>query len=249
VKLQWGPDDIGEVNATKIAPEYRKVLDTRFRGWAVDVTYTAETFIRCSGQADAKTKMDAIEVLLKADGKDLKFLNDDGSNSTNSVTTASTLGGTRCTGWAWLPEPRGAQFQTGRFLRVTFEYRVAFSGLTGRLADYSETVEIDNALPRYAVNEAVNGVAAEILQTIALPVNRATQRGFAVGVTGYPVYATVAPDVFVGAGVIKLKDSGPVWTTPKYRGSGTEEYRIEWVKEFISNAALVPALNPWPAGG
>lgn len=249
MKLMWGATQIGEVNGTQIAPDLKKVLDVRFRGWAVDVTYPIRTFIRATGQADCKTKMDAIEAALKTDGQDLKFLNDDGSASTNSVTNAATLGGTRCTGWKWEPEPRGAQFTTGRFLSATFEYRLLMTGLTGRLTDWSETVEIDNAQPRYAKNEAVNGVAAEILLTVAQPVNRAVQTGWAVGATGTPVYATVAPDLFVGAGIFKEVDL-PRYTTPKYRGtSGAEEYRIEWRKEFTSASPFVATLNPWPAGG
>lgn len=248
MKLMWGATQLGEVNGTQIAPDLKKVLDVRFRGWATDVVYTAKTFIRVAGQADCKTKMDAIEAALKTDGQDLKFLNDDGSDSTNSVANSATLGGTRCTGWKWDESPRGAQFLTARFLTVTFEYRLLMTGLTGRLLDWSETVEIDNAQPRLAENEAVNGVAAEILETIALPVNRATQTGYAVGATAMPVYATVAPDLFSGAGVFKKVDV-PRRTTPKYRGaSGTEEFRIEWRKEFVSASVFVATLNPWPAG-
>lgn len=248
MKLKWGADDIGETNGTRIAPEYRQVLDERFRGWAIDVVYTATTFIRVNGQADCKTKMDAIDAALEVGGKDLKFLNDDASDSANSVANADTLGGTRCVRWTWDPDPRGAQFLTARFLTAVFEYRVAFSGLTGRLLDFSETVVLDNRAARYAVNEAVNDVNAEILLTVNKPAKRATQTGFAVGALAYPVYATVAPNVFGGAGVFVVSDE-PEYTTPKYRGSATEVYRLAWRKEYVSATALVASLNPWPAGG
>lgn len=249
MKLMWGATQIGQTNGTRIDPQYRKVLDARFRGWAVDVVYTADTYVPCAGQADAKVKMDAIEAALRTDGQDLLFKNDDASDSTNSITNSATLGGTRCTGWQWLPDPRGAQFITGRFLRCTFEYRVLMSGLTNRLSDWSEAVEILNARPKYAQNEDVNGGAAEILVTVAQPVSRVTQSGFAVGVTAAPVYATVVPDLYSGAGVFKTVDTFRR-TTPKYRGTnGTEEFRIDWRKEFISAAPFTAALNPWPAGG
>lgn len=248
MKLMWGATDVGETNGTRITPEYRQVLDERFRGWAVDVIYTASTFLRVNGQADAVAKMDALATALRAAGRDLKFLNDDGSSSHNSVLNADTLGGTRCTSWRWEPEPRGAQYVTACFVTAVFEYRVPFTGLSGRLLDFSETVTLDNRAARYAVNEAVNNVPAEILLTVNQPAKRATQTGYAVGALAYPVYAAVAPNVFGGAGVFVVSDE-PEYTTPKYRGTATEVYRLAWRKEFVSASPLVAALNPWPAGG
>lgn len=249
MKLYWGTTLLGEDNGTKIAPVRRLVMDGRMRGWAFDHTYTADGFFRCSGQADCKTKMDALAAAVATPAQDLLFKNDDGSSSHNSVLTADTLGGTRCTMLEWLPDPRGAQFTTSRYFRLTFEYRVLFSGLTGKLLDFSETVELDLQPKKYAVNEAVNNVAPEILLTVNQTPARASQTGFAVGATGYPDPAVVCPDTFAGAGIYKTVDVVRR-VSPKARGSAAsaEEFRIEWRKEFVSASALTANPAPWPAG-
>lgn len=251
MKLYWGATQIGEDNGTRIAPAKRLVLDGRYRGWAYDHTYTADGFFRCTSQADCKTKMDALSAAVATPGQDLLFKNDDGSNSHNSVLSADTIGGTRCTMVEWLPDPRGAQFTTSRFFRLTFEYRVLFSGLTGRLLDFQDTVTLDNPPARYAVNEAVNDVAAEILLTVNQPARRATQTGFAVGSIAYPNPAVICPDAFtVGAGLVKLVDQ-VTRVSPRARGSAAsaEEFRVEWRREWVSSSVLTANPNPWPAGG
>lgn len=250
MKLYWGATQLGEDNGTKIAPVRRLATDARLRGWAFDHVYTADGFFRCDSQADCKTKMDALAAAVATPAQDLLFKNDDGSSSHNSVLTADTLGGTRCTMLEWLPDPRGAQFTTSRFFRLTFEYRVLFSGLSGKLLDFQDSVTLDNPPARYAVNEAVNNVAAEILLTVNQPARRATQTGFAVGATAYPVPATVSPYAFtVGAGLVLTVDQ-VTRQSPKARGTvdAAEEFRVEWRREWVSSSVMTANPNPWPAG-
>jgi hypothetical protein len=242
MKLLFGATQLGEVNGTKIAPVRELIRNKAGIGTGFKWRYTIECAMKCSSQADCKTKMDAVEAALATPNQDLVFQNDDGTSSTNSVLVASVLGGQiLCVSLSWDPQP-GGQFQTWRNFSATFEWETIFGLTSTFLVDFEETVTIDNPPSRFVVTEAVNGVTPIARVTVLYPKSTGAQFGFAVGLKDYPELGTIAPPLFPTTPPLKSRPytkRNPMKVGP----SGNKEYRLEWRYEYESPTALA-ALPP-----
>jgi hypothetical protein len=251
VKLFFGGFQLGDMNASNIAPRRTLLKNAAGIGIGFEYEYTANCSFTVTGQADCKTKMDAVEAALKKEAVDLFFYNDDGTATTNSQTTATTLNGVRCVNLVWDPTP-GGQFATWRAFSCTFTWIIKFvntgspSYTAPLLVDFDETVMLDNPLPGYVVLEAINDVPPKAFFTVQQPKATGTQTGFAVGLSAragvnpyplpaVPLFNTTPP----------LKKHPLTYKTPERQGDQYWKYRIEWRYEYDSPVPLIAVPTLW----
>ena len=244
--LKFGGVPIGAMNATRIAPKRTLLTNAAGIGYAFHYVFTANFSFTVTGQDDCKTKMDAIEAALQKEAQDLRFENDDGSLSTNSQTTAGTIGGVRCIDLSWDPQP-GGQFTSWRSGEATFTWTVKLttgspSGYTAPLLkEFSETVVINNPPGKgFVVHEAINDVDPQAFDTVQRRKSTGSQRGFAVGISAYPTAATPLFNT-----VPPLKNAPITRATPERIGSNYWMYRIDWNYEYDSPTALIAVPTLW----
>lgn len=197
-----------------------------------------------AGQADAATKMAAIETAFALPYGDLLVLNDDASSSVNTILSAATVDGVRPTELVWDDRP-GAQFHTWRSFAASFEWETRLPGLASTfLVDFTESVTVQGGTPKTVVQAPINTpvTAADEFVTVPKQPYVVTQRGRAVGLSGYPDVSVIAPPLYADP-----TDNPITTTTPRKLGATYQEYVVEWSYTWVFGAlASLPLPNLWP---
>lgn len=197
-----------------------------------------------SGQSDAATKMAVIETAFALPYGDLLVKNEDASNSVNSILSSATVDGVKPMRLVWDDRP-GAQFTTWRSFSASFEWETRLAGLASSfLIDFTETVTVSGGTPKQIVQDPINTpvTAADEFVTVPLQHYTVTQSGRAVGLTGYPNLAVIAPQLYANPSQNVVNKM-----TPKKLGAAYAEYTIAWNYSWEFGAlASLPVPNLWP---
>ena len=153
------------------------------------------------GQANAKVQMDALFAQSKNTVGDLKFLNDDGSDTTTVQYVADSEG--QMVTWdslEWSNMP-GAQYSTFRAFSCSFSWRLNLLSSYQRanlLVDWSEEITVEGGLSQFVSHLPVNSTTVEQQITSSALLWFITQTGSAEGYSflpaaNLPVYNTTPP--------------------------------------------------------
>lgn len=242
MKLMWGDDQIGTANS-----------GTRFV-WGHTARKNAAGFVmslmgKCTvtdavllfdGQAAAKTAMDALYAASKGQRRNLRFLNDDNTASTNSIDNSATEGGVYWDALTWTDAP-GGQFATFRQFTAEFSWEVV--NLTSWqqanvLMDYGETVTIEGGLNAFVTHRPVNRNTAVQQVTTEAKVWTVTVSGFAVGWGQLP--SANAPPSNTSP---PLKAKRVTERSGERTGDNVRRRRVEWTYqlEYVTAPSVSPA--------
>lgn len=242
MRLMFGADVIGTA-PNNVRFSWTTSAIKNEAGYVVALAGTCdltEGWLLPSSQADAKTKMDALFALSKTQRKDLKFLNDDDSDTTTAVATADTEGGVTWDRLTWDDSP-GAQYLTHRRFTAAFSWRVSLLDSWQRdnlLMDWREKIEVSGGLPEGVVHRPVNRDTAVIQITSTALVWAVTQDGHAVGYQHLP--AANGPCLAAGATVLP-KSKRVVEVGGDRVGDALRNRRREWTYTFETIGATPPA--------
>lgn len=246
MKLMWGADQVGNANnGTRFVWGHTAVKNAAgfvmsLRGRCV-VTDGVLTF---DGQAAAKAAMDTLFASSKGQKRNLRFLNDDLSQSTTSIDTANTEGGVYWDALTWTDAP-GGQYATFRQFTAEFSWEVVNLDTWQKanvLVDYSETVTVEGGIDAFVTHRPVNQTTAVQQVTSAAPVWVVTQSGYAVGweqlpAANAPLLNTVPP----------LKVKRVTTRGAERTGDNLRRKRVDWlyVMECVTSPSVAP--NQWTA--
>lgn len=235
----------GDVNCAKFSWGRTAIVggDRRVNGYQNRADF-GEIGFAVSGQADCATKMAAIETAFALPYGDLLVKNDDASNSVNSVLSSGTVDGVKPMSLTWSDEA-GAQFWTFRKFSAAFQWETRLAGLAGTfLTEFSETVTVQGGTPRTVVQPPINVAVSAADEFVTLPKQAyvITQRGRAVGLTAYPVVATIAPPLYANPNTNPITKTSPMKAGATYFG-----YAVEWEYSWnFGTLASLPIPNLWP---
>jgi hypothetical protein len=181
-----------------------------------------------TGPADIYNQSRLLDLALSSWGQDLALTLDDGT-VVESLTNATSLGGTRVTEGPDFPNGDGADATTYRDFRFVVEatYPIA----AGNVEAFEEEVETRGGGPKYGFLPVVNGPPIRQMLFSNTPYF-ATQQGTAVGLVTYP---TPPPPLWPGA----LLEAPVIRKArPRMAGGVVRDYRISWAYSFGSQTPL-----------
>lgn len=194
--------------------------------------------------ADSYAFTSQINALINAfsvNNQDITLLQADGVTPTaQSIKTADTIGGTRVVARSF-PDNNGPTYVTNYVWTVAVEADV-LTGYTG-LQSFFETVEWSGGGPKFVFLETLNGPPQKQFVQDMTPY-RATQRGTAIGFSGYPI-----PSAPLWPYAVHTDQSPITMKSPKRTGpigaARFTDFEISWVY-FHEDAAPMPGLpNIW----
>lgn len=194
--------------------------------------------VSSSGAADLDSKVQAIKAAYR-DGRDLRILLPDGSNSTHYLLNAACLGGTRVVSPPSFPSFASAAGVTNLEFVAVIEGEVVASGAPTSLLSFEETLQFTGGGPLDGHIETLAG--SPIKQRLRqYTTYRATQSGSAVGYLSYPAYP--AP-IWPAAEVIPSRRTSS--RSPRRKGSNYTEFPISWSYEFAASSPLAGRPHFW----
>lgn len=188
-------------------------------------------FLEGTSVSDVTTKIQALETAYGVNGRDLKLLNDDGSETAHKLINADSISGTRIETLNY-PVGDGAEYTT--FRRYTISAMADYS-VPGGVAGGDGTVTFSQVIstrgtggPRKVVLETRNGppVIQYVSQMTPIYI---TQSGFAVGYLAYPT-----PPNPIEPQWEDLEKRDIRYESPEIKGVGglSSQYRISWSYQF-----------------
>lgn len=245
MKLKWGADDVGTAS-NNVRFTWTTTAIKNEAGFVVALAGMCEVtegYLIVSGQADAKTKMDALFASSKGRRKDLKFLNDDDSDTTTVITNAGSEGGVYWDRLTWDDSP-GAQYATFRQFTAAWSWRVNLLDSwqqANLLMDWREKIEISGGLPEFVIHRPVNSSTAVKQVTSDALVWTVVQTGHAVGYQFLPAANTPCLDI------AHCKSRSTPEIGGDRVGDAIRNRRREWtyVFELAATSAPAPTLKQW----
>ena len=193
-----------------------------------------------TSSSDVRTKMRDLEAMLSettsdAQGQDLIYYLDDGSQSANKVLAADCLEGPYMDQLVWTPE-QGAQFVTHRRFSCRFVFTVSILASSAELSvltDFSETVTVSGGTPDFVIQTYLNSAPDRVNTTFQKAVT-ITQEGFAIGFKFLPA----APAPLYPADV---KDNTVSYDSGKRRGNQIYDRKRTW--RYVMQRTSLPSLE------
>lgn len=239
MQLKWGtyPFPVSGVKVTSGRKVERAKDDLP---WRYIDKLNCDGFLEGTSQADLTAKQLALEAALLRPFRDLVLVQDDGSASATLLSNADSITGVVVTDGPNFADTAGSEYATQRHFTFAAEADYPFPQTGPRtILEWSETVAVSGGGPLYVCKPALVGPPQRQLvyeQTACL----ATQTGFAVGRSDYPLVAPpLWPFALKEAPEVRRKD-------PTKRGQSYTEYRIEWSYSFEWPFPLVAAPTRWP---
>lgn len=237
MRLYWGAYPFN-ANACEI-----RALSETFRadnGRPLKIKQTLEVagFLEADGQAAITLAMNGLITALAQPYKDLVFLKDDGSASATGLYNAGSLGGVVITRGPEFKENNGGEYNQFRKFEFTAEAEYPVAGTQNLLISFTERLEFKGGGPIYAHKLAVNGPPQKQL-LYSRSIFSVMQTGEAVGFRRYPLPpGAIWPTA--------LKDDPEFQrTTPNFRGSQYDTYKLSWIYRYESATPLIGAPHLW----
>lgn len=224
-----------DANSTWIGRSFVLLLSADNIPYGETHTWNVTGELLGSGQADLATKANALTLALGRQYQDIAF-HADGGGVVASMPNGPSLNGVLVRGLNF-PRVEGAVYATF----VSFEFTVEASYLYGKgpalarvvpILTYTETVSISGGGRRMGLIETLNSAPVKAVVCPAT-VCRATQRGTATGLGGYPgVPGPLWPEHAV-------EDFPAIDRTPKRAGPGAyAEFTLNWTWDFAAPVRL-----------
>lgn len=245
MKLQFGGVDIGTAsNNVRFAWTTTSIKNEA--GYVVALAGACEVvegYLLVAGQADAKAKMDALFAESKTQRRDLKFLNDDNTDTTTVIATADTEGGVTWDRLTWTDAP-GAQYATFRQFTAAWSWRVDLTDSWQKanlLMDWREKIDIAGGLPEFVIHRPVNRSTPVKQVTSTALVWTVVQTGHAVGYQHLPAANGPVLDI------VHCKARSVTEVGGDRVGDALRNRRREWsyTFELAGTAAPVAAVTQW----
>jgi hypothetical protein len=154
------------------------------------IVLNTSSLTTAQAQSALRSAINEREAAYSVDGQNFVFRHDDGSVSSHFLDSGTSLGGVRVVERNF-PNGNQAEYASQRTFTVSLEADYAISD--GDLMQFQETVEIvGTGGPRTVMIEVLNGPPQE--QTINQQTKvMYTQRGSAIGFSGYPISDVPGP--------------------------------------------------------
>lgn len=177
------------------------------------------------------------------DGYSSGFLHQDQTPSAIYIDQGSSFSGVYVTQLPDLQPANGADYATGHigYFSVAADYLPPGGSTLGELVDYRESLTFQGNGGPLVVGTLTDVGEAVVTQTAAKTFYQATQQGYAVGRTGWPV-----PSAPYWQSPILINPSAAVsYETPNVYGGSKIEYRTSWNYQFLSPTPLsgLPAIR------
>lgn len=201
-------------------PQYeRRVLSTSF------------CIVR-DGQADIKSRFDAIYQGLRQDGVNSGFLHDGGQPSLLYLPNAGSVSGVQVVQLPSIEARNGADYATG--LEGSFSVQADYTtSEDSNVLDYRESVTTQGSglgLKSLIVTDTGQPL---IVQTSAYSHCRATQSGYLVTSGAWGI-----PNPPIWSDLLVNPSSAVTYEAPTFNGNELTGFRVAWNYEFISDGPL-----------
>lgn len=245
MKLQYGGTDIG-TPSNNVRFAWTTTAVKNEAGYVVALAGSCEVvegYLLVSNQADAKTKMDTLFAESKKQRLNLKFLNDDGSDTTTVIANSTTESGVTWDRLTWDDSP-GAQYATFRAFTAAWSWRVSLLDTwqqSNLLMDWREKIDIAGGLPEFVIHRPVNRSTPIKQITSTALVWRVTQTGHAVGYQFLPAANAPCLDI------VHCRDRNITEVGGDRIGDSIRNRRREWSYQFelAGTSAPAPTVTQW----
>jgi hypothetical protein len=238
VQLAYG-GYLFDANATLLSVTQQTLLNDGGQVYARRRGVTVSGYLSGTGQNDLTQKENALKTALAVPYRDLVFLNDDGSPSSERLLNAGSITGVIVTRGPDFQNTQGPEYATVRSFTFTVEAEYPASPAPVYMS-FVESLAFSGGAAIYAHRPAINGRPQKQLVYPA-SVYRVVQRGRATGYRGYPPF----PPAKFPAALMESPDLEE--ETPRKRGRGYERWPITWRYLHESASPLVQVPSLWPS--
>lgn len=205
------------------------VLDDYGRKVGYKEMWNVSGMLTGSSVSAVTTAIQALETAYSVNGRDLKLLQDDGTETAHKLVNADSLTGVRIKTLGY-PAGAGAEYTTFRNYQIVAE--ADFSVLPGSGSDgtirFQQTISYrGTGGPRKVIRTTLTGmpVAQQVAQRTPIFVS---QSGFAIGFSSYPAPAAPILPQWEDFDSREIE-----YVTPQMKGLlNQSEYRINWTYRF-----------------